>query len=61
MIYHKFKIGDVVYLNSNPKLKMVVSGFVINGQIEVTYFRRGNIRSTSKFEPDILTLYKKLK
>lgn len=53
----KFKIGDVVYLNSNPEIKMTVYGFTKSKHIAVMYLRNG-IRHTSIYMPEILTLYK---
>ncbi len=52
---HKFKLGDIVHLNSNPEIKMTVYGFTISGQVAVTYFRN-RIRTTSNFSSEILTL-----
>ena len=38
MINHKFKVGDVVYLNSNPEIKMTILKVINNSQAVVIYF-----------------------
>jgi hypothetical protein len=59
MSIQKFKMGDVVYVNSDPKVKMNVVGFTSDGQISVMYFKPGFVRASSSFIPEILTLVKK--
>ncbi|HCN49688.1 MAG TPA: hypothetical protein DIT10_11435 [Chryseobacterium sp.] len=55
----KFKKGDMVYVNTNPKVKMNVIGITSNGEISVMYFKPGFVRASSSFIPEILTLVKK--
>lgn len=34
----EFKIGDIVYLNSKPEVKLTVSKIVDTNRIELTYY-----------------------
>ena len=43
MLAHKFKLGDVVYLNSNPEIKMTIKTNKSNSRVIVNYFLRGNL------------------
>lgn len=57
----KFNRGDVVHLNSSPKIPMTVFKFTTNGQIIVMYEKP---RSKNCFDyrtlfPEMLTLVKK--
>jgi hypothetical protein len=60
---HKFKIGDVVYLNSNPEILWTVYGITESGKIAVQYKRPPSKFSyeygVQSFPPEMLTLVKK--
>lgn len=58
---HKFKVGDVVHLNSSPKILMTVYKFTPNGQIFVMYEkpRFKNCFDYRTLFPEMLTLVKK--
>ncbi|WMC06276.1 MAG: hypothetical protein PQ275_08950 [Elizabethkingia anophelis] len=57
MYNHKFKVGDVVHLNSSPEVGMTISKIMNNNQVIVVYFIRGN-RKVDNFSSEMLTLYK---
>lgn len=58
MLQSKFKIGDVVYLNSNPETEMTIKRNMPNSQVIVNYFIRGNLK-VFNFPSAMLTLVKK--
>ena len=57
MINHKFKVGVVVYLNSNPEIKMTILKVINNSQAVVIYFLL-KIRHADNYPLEMLTLDK---
>lgn len=58
MLQPKFKVGDVVCLNSNTKITMTVRTNMPNSRVIVNYFIRRN-RKVENFPSEMLTLVKK--
>ena len=54
-----FKVGDVAYLNSNPKVIMYVVNVNSNKLIRVKYFKTGLVRASSDFIPKLFELQNK--
>lgn len=57
MEYNKFEIGDIVHLNSKPKVKMTIYN-IDKGMVAVKYFNKNNEIKTAILYPEILTLSK---
>lgn len=57
MLKHKFMVGDVVYLNSNPKILMTVKTNMSNSKTIVHFYLRGK-RNVENLPSEMLTLYK---
>ena len=57
MVKPKFKVGDVVHLNSNPEIPMTVKTNMPNNTVMVVYFIQGN-RKVDNFPSEMLTLCK---